>query len=306
LLCETINRILKTQAVPAQWLANYIQLIPKPKGGDRPITVTSALYSLVMGIFGTDMDDRQEAQQAFWEDAVTGSSALQAALQRRLLDELHGDTDQVCITGYCDLENFYDSIDVEKLIHHALDSEFPPQALAVLMQVHLSTRLLRVNKWVSEPVPPCTSIIAGCKASGQLARVLLYPILARAHEQMRPEQIHFRCYVDDLVLCVTRPTIGQARATFVDLFTEVMQQLAKRNLTHSQQKTVVRSNHPKAATAAVADLLKDNITVMANAPVTDLGTPVGTGRNRMATQANKRLAANHARARPRGPGPSSS
>ena len=114
-------------------MANYVQLIPKPKGGDRPITITSALYSLVMGLFGVDMDDWQEAQLAFWDDAVRGSSALQAALKRRLFDELHGHKDQVCITGYCDLEKFYDSIDVEKLIHHALDSEFPPQALAVLM-----------------------------------------------------------------------------------------------------------------------------------------------------------------------------
>ena len=134
--------------------------------------------------------------------------------------------------------------------------QFPPQAMVILMQVHLSTRLLRVNKWVSQPILPCTSIIAGCKASGQLARVLLYPILARAHEAMKPEQLHFRCYVDDLVLSITRPTITQARITFADLFQEIMQQLAKRNLTHSQQKTVIRSNWPQAAELVVADLLK--------------------------------------------------
>ena len=64
-LCAIINRILATLVVPAQWRANAVQLIPKPKGGDRPITVTSTLYSLVMDVLGVQMNDWQEDQQAF-------------------------------------------------------------------------------------------------------------------------------------------------------------------------------------------------------------------------------------------------
>ena len=87
-LCDIVNSIITHAVVPRQMMLNVVQLIPKPKGGDRPITITSALFSLVMDVLGADMTDWQEAQEAFWDDAVQGSSALQAALQRRLLDEL--------------------------------------------------------------------------------------------------------------------------------------------------------------------------------------------------------------------------
>ena len=141
--------------------SKVVQLIPKPKGGDRPITVTSTLYSLVIDVLGFQMNEWQEDQQAFWDDAVRGSSALQAALQRRLYDELDGHSTKVSVTGYCDLEKFYESIDITKLIHHALACEFPLAPLTLLLQVHLSTRIIRVNRWVNEPLLPLTTIIAG-------------------------------------------------------------------------------------------------------------------------------------------------
>ena len=90
-----------------------------------------------------------------------GSSALQAALTRRMLDEVETHELGTGITGYCDLEKFYDSINISKLIMHAMACGFPPAAMTILLQVHMGTRLLRVNKWVSEPIIPHTSIIAG-------------------------------------------------------------------------------------------------------------------------------------------------
>ena len=107
-----------------------------------------------MGIYGIEMTQWQEDQGAFWDDAVRGSSALQAALKRRMLDEIETHELGTSITGYCDLEKFYDSIDISKLIMHAMACGFPPSAMALLLQVHRGTRLLRVNKWVSEPITP--------------------------------------------------------------------------------------------------------------------------------------------------------
>ena len=244
-----------------------MQLIPKPKGGDRPITVTSTLYSLVMDILGVQMNDWQEDQQAFWDDAIKGSSALQAALHRRLHDELDGYSSKVSITGYCDLEKFYDSIDVLKLIHHALACEFPLAPLTLLLQVHLSTRVIRVNKWVSEPLLPFTSIIAGCRSSGHLARVMLYSILQHHHDMHVPipglPQLHFRCFVDDLVLRIEAPIAAAAATKFADQLGEVLLQLKQRNLTRSQSKTVIRSNRPVAAAAAVKTLSRMGLVVKA-------------------------------------------
>ena len=102
-LCDLINMVITSALAPRQWLPNIIQLIPKPKGGDRPITITSALFSLVMDTIGVDMTDWQEEQEAFWDDAVKGSSAHRAALHRRMLDELEATEGTASLNGYCDI-----------------------------------------------------------------------------------------------------------------------------------------------------------------------------------------------------------
>ena len=40
-LCDIVNSIIAHATVPRQMMLNVVQLIPKPKGGDRPITITS-------------------------------------------------------------------------------------------------------------------------------------------------------------------------------------------------------------------------------------------------------------------------
>jgi hypothetical protein len=135
-----------------------------------------------MDTLGVDMSDWQEAQEAFWDDAVKGSSALRAALHRRMLDEMEATEGRSSLNGYCDLEKFYDSISLVKLIHHAQAAGFPSVALSLVLQIHLATRILRVNNWVSNPILPCTGIVAGCRSSGHSARVILSPVRQKMHE----------------------------------------------------------------------------------------------------------------------------
>jgi hypothetical protein len=213
-----------------------------------------------------------------------------------MLDEIEANELGTSIAGYCDLEKFYDSINIPKLITHAMACGFPLAALTLLLQVHLGTRLLRVNKWVSEPILPYTSIIAGCRASGHLARVLLYPVLQMQHDaEPIPRALHFRCFVDDLVVRIQHPSRGGAINKFTALFGEVLEQLTLRALTHSPLKTIIRSNDNSAASKASQNLANLGLAVKANIPVMDLGTPVGSGKTRVATSAQKRLRGTDAR-----------
>ena len=134
-LCDIVNSIISNAIVPRQMMLNVVQLIPKPKGGDRPITITSTVLSLVMDVLGVQMNEWQEAQEAFWDDAVKGSSALRAALDRRMMDELEAGERAHTISGYCDLEKFYDSISIPKLVYHAQAADFPMRPLALILQV---------------------------------------------------------------------------------------------------------------------------------------------------------------------------
>ena len=110
-----------------------------------------------------------------------------------------------------------------------------------------------------------------------------------------PRALHFRCFVDDLVLRINDPKRGRAIQRFTEMFGEVLEQLANRALTHSPLKTVIRSKDNGAASKASRDLSALGIHVKANFPVMDLGTPVGTGKARVATAANKRLRGTGAR-----------
>ena len=69
---------------------------------------------------------------------MRGSSALRAALDRRMLDELEAGEKAHSISGDCDLEEFYDSISIPKLVYHAQAASFPMRPLALILQVHLS------------------------------------------------------------------------------------------------------------------------------------------------------------------------
>ena len=110
-------------------------------------------------------------------------------------------------------------MNISKLILHAMACGFPPAAMTILLQVHLGTRLLRVNKWVREPIIPYTSIIAGCRSSGHLAGVLLCPVMQMQHDATPvPRTLHFRCFVDDLVLRINDPKRGRAIQRFTDFF----------------------------------------------------------------------------------------
>ena len=166
--CDIVNSIITNVIVPRQMMLNVVQLIPKPKGGDRPITITSSVFSLVMDVLGIQMNEWQEAQVAFWDDAVNGSSALRAALNRRMMDELEAGETAHTISGYCDLEKFYDSISIPKLVYHAQAADFPMRPLALILQVHLSTRSLRVNKWLSEPIFHAPALLLAAGPAGTL------------------------------------------------------------------------------------------------------------------------------------------
>ena len=87
-----------------------------------------------------------------------------------------------------------------------------------------------MNNWESNPILPFTRIIAGCRSSDHLSRVLLYPVLQKMHDDFIPKQVHFRCFVDDLVLKVCEGSDAATLSTFVDSFHHVITDLGTRRL----------------------------------------------------------------------------
>ena len=59
--------------------------IPKPKGGDRAIGVTSTVYGAVNG---NTLAEWRSAKAGFWDTAIGGSSSLRAAIRRVMQAEV--------------------------------------------------------------------------------------------------------------------------------------------------------------------------------------------------------------------------
>ena len=233
-MAALMNEIERQVCMPQQLLYNIIALFAKPMStGERPITVTGCLYAWYMSIMSDIAAEWDQERQGFWDDAVKGSSALQAALRRRLGEEVATLLGKTVIGVYYDMEKFYDSISLSGLISWARDREFQPVILCLAMQVHMAPRTLRAGEaHITVTVPTC-SIIAGCRQSNRFARAVLYNILDDMHNN---HPVCIRQFVDDLAQGVHDDEEGKAIDTTVEATTDMIEMLHERGLKESSGK----------------------------------------------------------------------
>ena len=90
---DLLNQCEEQVAWPWQVYITLVCLLAKEVKGERPISLLTMLYriwSRTRKAFATEWCD---AKAGFWDDAVRGSSPLQAALRRLVADELTQNTD---------------------------------------------------------------------------------------------------------------------------------------------------------------------------------------------------------------------
>ena len=187
---------------PLQVYLNFVRLIGKPgqAGGERPITVTALFYSTHSKMRSQLVRDFDEEKHGFWDDAIKGSSSLQAALRRQLMAEI-GHTEGLSTADiFYDMEKFYDSLDPGKLIDAALALDYNAFLLYMGLQVHLAPRILIVGEAYSEVINVTSSIAAGCTQSNSWARQYLFSLLEDVHFRIPGKILQVRQYVDDLAL----------------------------------------------------------------------------------------------------------
>ena len=191
-----LGQSIRTLALPLQFLLNFIALAPKPKGGERPITITSILYGLFIRLFSGSLSEWTEGRSNHWDAAVKGSSALSAALARSAQAEIAYNQGKDFAGIFWDSEAFFDSICITKLVQAARRLNFSPMVLYLGLQCHLASRVFKIGNWLSDTVEPLTSIIAGCNLSDKFTKIIFYEVLELAHAQFRG--IDFGQFFDDI------------------------------------------------------------------------------------------------------------
>jgi len=109
---------------------------------------------------------------ADFDTSGTGQSALVAAAYRGLEAEVYRYTEEQVIGVFHDFDKFFDSIDTTILINKALEVNFPIIDLLMTMLQHTAPRIIQFGGFCSRSIITHTSILAGCKHSIALTRVL--------------------------------------------------------------------------------------------------------------------------------------
>jgi hypothetical protein len=151
--------------------------------GEPPLRVFPLLMQL-WGRLREALTPAWESEHAgFWDTAVRGSSALQAALMRSLFDDVAVARGFSAVSIYDDLEKIYDSVSLGRLRKAAAAEKLPALPFLVSLQTFIGGRALRASGWAALPILPTSSLGAGCRRATALARAMLRDVSRAAHEQ---------------------------------------------------------------------------------------------------------------------------
>ena len=269
-------------------------MIPKPAGGETPITLTPFVYFLWAALRRPLGAEWNEKAAGFWDDCIRGSNALRAGLARRLFDELAFEHNEANFSIYWDLTKFFDHVDLNRLALLAEQLGFLLKVLSLALNIHCNLRLLVHRGVTGCGISATRGILAGCPFSISFARACLYDILHAVHARaVRP--LRLRQYVDDLAQSST----GPQRVAFEEAYetaSSLFNRLVDAGFVISDKTTLVGSRTTYLEKLGVA-LRNRGIPVRTAKSVKDLGLDTTAGTRRCVTTQRKRVSKMKARAK---------
>jgi len=119
-----------------------------------------------------DVAEWEEQMEQPFDTSGKGKSALIAAAYRGLHAEIYNYTEEQVIGVFHDFEKFFDTIDLAILLEKAVEAQFPIIDLLITMLQHMAPRIIQCDSFCIRTIINNTSILAGCKHSMALTRVL--------------------------------------------------------------------------------------------------------------------------------------
>ena len=192
-LLELLNQCGDQLCVPLLVFCNLMCAIPKDIGGERVIALMAMAMRVLAKCRRWRCTEWDQTRPSWWDSAIAGSSALRAAVWRSFLDETAGLMQACVATAYIEIEKFYDSLDLVKLLGKLIDLEFPPLQLCLHVQMHVAGRVILNDKCCSEVVHITRSILAGCTSSNSMARGYMYDLYGKHNARLRaaPHGVQF-------------------------------------------------------------------------------------------------------------------
>ena len=292
-LLDLLHDCERNATWPWQFLAVAVALIPK-KGGDRGIGILPWLTRLWARIRSDGLSDWIDQTADPWDDAVKGSSALRHALRRAFLDESADALQVHTASALWDVKEFFDSLDLLKIIRAAEEYDFPPTEMVLLFIEHMAPRLLRVRGAYALPISPHRSAVAGCRGAQQFARILLKKVLYHVHSRFSPLVIS-KAWIDDVNQRAEGPRKVVVRA-LTDAGASFAAGVTSLDLVIADKSRIIGSELSMSEEIA-CNLVAAGYPVKAAPSAPDLGVDRGSGIARSKPVSNERFAASLRRTR---------
>ncbi len=187
-------------------------LLPKPKGGYRPIGMAPAVYRLWSKARRVEADEweRQHARPFF--SACKGNGPVDTVWRLATKQECGAARGDVAATISEDIHAFFETVDRDRLVAEARALGFPLAILRAALAEYSAARVVSMQGRVGRELYPTVGVVAGCS----LAMVLTKVYCLRAMDRFvstAPRSVHLDTFVDDLVIS----TIGKPNAVIDDL-----------------------------------------------------------------------------------------
>jgi hypothetical protein len=283
-LTQLMNAIDNQIAWPAQVLQAIVLLIPKPKGGDRPICLMAAITKLWECIHCGTVLSWEANRIGHWDDAIKGSSSLRAAAVRRLRAEVCTANGDEFLGLLWDAEKFYDNINLSKLAQASIKLGLPRRELILGWSTLLSPRAIRIGNVIGEAHEPATGMTAGLKRANFYARLMLHPILEAMHATI--PRAGPRSYVDDLaqLICGEEEDIIELGTRSAKLLTTM---LKASDIVISSKSVVVASSINIARLTCDNIMKSTGVQLQAARTGVDLGVDFGGRRRAVGNQLDR-------------------
>ena len=216
---EVLSMILESAeclgTMPLSARSISVALIPKPKGGTRPIGLFPSPYRIWAKA-------RLPLAQA-WEDenwrayfaCAKGSGAADVVWAQAVRAEAGASSDKFVAACLWDLASFFDTIDHERLFRMGEKYGYPMQVLRMALSAYSAPRVVQTREGRSSPVNPNRGIVPGCTLAKSLVN-LYYLEAMDGFMERNGDKVGMDIYIDDITVSTVQDTWKQAGDNVVD------------------------------------------------------------------------------------------
>ncbi len=212
-------------AWPSQVDLVVMPLLPKPRGGYRPIGLLPGIYRLWAKARRAEADRWEAANPRSYFAAASGTGPIDAVWKQAARQEAGVSEGSEAAAVMEDMESFYELMSRPRLLAEADRLGFPTAIVRASLAAYSAPRLLSMRGCIGREANPCVGIIAGCALATTYVKIY-YLDMYDELKRLVPTSVEVDVYIDDTVMTAEGPPqqvaadLAAARRIFARLVTE--------------------------------------------------------------------------------------